>query len=270
VRHPVSGGEEQRGTIPGVTDERVGRLIAAVRRHLGLRQVDLARSANVDQKVVSLLERGLLARVSVDAFRRVCAALQIEPVLELRWRGGLGDRLIDRGHARIVEAVLRELARWGWELVPEFTFNVFGERGSVDVLAWHAATGTLLILEIKTRLTDLQRLLMAMSRKLRLVPGEVARDRGWKPNAIGHVVVVQGTRANRSTIAAHAATFDAAFPHRTAAVRRWLRAPTGPMAGLWLIALSPESPTNRARVRRIASTHAQASPERGAPEATPT
>jgi transcriptional regulator with XRE-family HTH domain len=252
-----------------VTDERVGRLIAAVLRHLGLRQRDVASMASVDQKVVSQLERGLLARVSVDAFRRVCAALQIEPALELRWRGGLGDRLIDRGHARIVEAVLAELARLGWEAVPEFTFNVFGERGSVDVLAWHPATRSLLILEIKTRLTDLQRLLMAMSRKLRLVPGEVARDRGWKPNAIGHVVVVQGTRANRSTIAAHAATFDATFPHRTVAVRRWLRAPARPMAGLWLIALRPESPTERVRVRRVAATHAQGPLERGTSDATP-
>ena len=250
-----------------MTDERVGRLIAAVRRHLGLRQQDVAQSADVDQKVVSLLERGLLARVSVDAFRRVCAALHIEPVLEVRWRGGLGDRLVDRGHARIVEAVLAELARWGWESVPEFTFNVFGERGSVDVLAWHPLTRTLLIVEIKTRLTDLQRLLMAMSRKLRLVPGEAARDRGWKPRAIGHVVVVQATRANRSIVASHRATFEATFPHQTAEVRRWLRKPTADIAGLWFIALRPDAPTDRDRARRVSAAHARSSVDRPAAEA---
>jgi transcriptional regulator with XRE-family HTH domain len=248
-----------------VTDERIGRLIAVVRRHVGLRQVDVARNANVDQKVVSLLERGMLARVSVDAFRRVCAVLQIEQVLEVRWRGGLGDRLIDRGHARIVEAVLAALGRLGWESIPEFTFNVYGERGSVDVLAWHARSRTLLILEIKTMLTDLQRLLMAMSRKLRLVPGEVARDRGWKPRAIGHVVVVQGTRANRAIVARHRATFDATFPHDTSEVRQWLRKPTGDFAGLWFVALRPESPTDRTSTRRVAAAHAQAPLESGAP-----
>ena len=65
-----------------MTDVQVGRLIAAVRRHLGLRQIDVARAAGVDQKVVSLLENGHLERVSVERFRRVCAVLQIEPVLE--------------------------------------------------------------------------------------------------------------------------------------------------------------------------------------------
>src|SRR5580765_3609898 len=98
-----------------MTDDRAGRLIKAVRVHLGLRQVDLAQAADVDQKVVTLLERGELRRVSVERFRRVCAALKIEPVIELRWRGGLADRLVDRGHARIVEAVIAELRRLGWE-----------------------------------------------------------------------------------------------------------------------------------------------------------
>src|SRR4051794_38267243 len=149
-----------------MTDDRAGRLVAAVRRHLGLRQVDVARAATVDQKVVSLIERGELPRVSVDAFRRVCAALGIDPVLELRWRGGHGERLIDRVHSAIVERVVAELAGAGWGCEPEFSFNVFGERGSVDVLAWHPASRALLIVEAKSRFTDLQALLMALSRKV--------------------------------------------------------------------------------------------------------
>src|SRR4051794_17489347 len=107
----------------GVNDQQAGRLLAAVRRHLELRQIDVGRAPDVDQKIISLLERGQLERVSVSRFRRVCAALGIIPVLELRWQGGEGDRLIDRDHARIVEAVVAELMRLGWETYPEFTFN---------------------------------------------------------------------------------------------------------------------------------------------------
>jgi DNA-binding XRE family transcriptional regulator len=60
----ISGSAPMPATIDPMTDDRAGRLIAAVRKHLGMRQIDLARAANVDQKVVSLLERGELARVS--------------------------------------------------------------------------------------------------------------------------------------------------------------------------------------------------------------
>ena len=109
-----------------MADVQVGRLIAAVRRHLGLRQIDVARAAGVDQKIVSLLENGHLERVSVERFRRVCAVLEIDPVLELRWRGGQVDRLIDRDHARIVDGVVAELARLGWEAVPEYTLHRCG------------------------------------------------------------------------------------------------------------------------------------------------
>ena len=251
-----------------MTDVQVGRLIAAVRRHLGLRQIDVARAAGVDQKVVSLLENGHLERVSVERFRRVCAVLEIEPVLELRWRGGQVDRLIDREHARIVDGVVAELARLGWEAVPEYTFSQWGERGSVDILAWHPASRALLIVEVKTRLTDLQRLLMSMSRKVRLVPPLVAEERGWKRAALGHVVVILETRANRTTVDRHAATFTATFPARTAAVRRWLRTPLGDLAGLWFLALRNEPHRNDPLSHRIRAVYAQptsAEPVRQAP-----
>jgi transcriptional regulator with XRE-family HTH domain len=244
--------------MPAVTDEQVGRLLAVIRVHLGLRQVDVARLAGVDQKVVSLLESGQIERVSVERFRRVCAALQIEPTTELRWRGGLADRLIDRDHARIVESVVAELIRLGWDAYPEFTFNVYGERGSVDVLAWHPARRALLLVEVKTRLTDLQQLLMSMSRKVRLVPGVAAEERGWQRLALGHIIVLPASRANRSTTARHAATFAATFPAQTAAVRAWLRAPSGDLAGLWFLALRREAHPDRAPLQRIRTAHAQA------------
>jgi transcriptional regulator with XRE-family HTH domain len=247
-----------------VTDDRAGRLIEAVRVHLGLRQIDLARAAGVDQKVVSLLERGELVRVSVERFRRVCAALKIEPVLELRWRGGLADRLIDRGHARIVEAVVAELRRHGWEVLPEYTFNVFGERGSVDILAWHPVHRALLIVEVKTRLTDMQAMLGSMSKKVRLVPAEIARERGWQRLVLGHVVVLLDSRANRSTVATHRATFDATFPRHTTAVRAWLRSPTADLAGLWFLALRREPPTDHDRRTRVSASHAQEARDGGA------
>jgi transcriptional regulator with XRE-family HTH domain len=239
-----------------MTDRQAGRLIAAVRRHLGLRQVDLARLAGVDQKTISLIETGQLVRVSVERFRRVCDALKIEHEVTLRWRGGLGDRLIDRGHASIVELVVAELERRSWQVVPEFSFNVYGERGSVDVLAWHPVHQALLIVEVKTIMNDLQALLMSMSRKVRLVPPLVAGERGWQRRAFGRVLVVADTRRNRDAVARHGATFDATFPQRTSATRIWLREPRGDFAGIWFSAVRHQAPTNEAIRSRVRTSRA--------------
>jgi transcriptional regulator with XRE-family HTH domain len=238
-----------------MTDRQVGRLLGAVRKHLDLRQVDVARRAGVDQTTVSLLERGRVERDSVAAFRRVCGALEIDQALSLRWRGGLGDRLIDRAHAAIVEIVIAELERLGWLTVPEFSFNVYGERGSVDVLAWHPEHRTLLIVEVKTVVTDLQGLLMSMSRKVRLVPPLAAKERSWERRALGHAVVVAATHANRAMIDRHRATFGVAYPARTLQTRAWIKAPVGDFAGLWFVSTRHETRSNdtvrrRVRVRR--------------------
>lgn len=245
-------------------DSKAGRLVATVRRHLRLRQVDVGRLANVDQKVVSLIERGLLARVSVEKFRRVCAVLEIDPALDLRWRGGLGDRLIDRGHAGLVELVASILRDGGWTVIPEYSFNVFGERGSVDVLAWHPERLVLLIIEVKTRVTDLQAMLMSMSRKVRVVPGEVEEERGWARRGMGRLVVMADTRANRSMVAAHRAIFDSTFPGRTAETRRWLNAPGGDYAGLMFLTPARGPRPEAAQSSRVRRPRSQGHPhERG-------
>jgi transcriptional regulator with XRE-family HTH domain len=240
-----------------MTDVRIGRFLATVRRHLGLRQADVATLAGLDQTVVSRLERGLISGVSITSLRRVCAALGIEPSIELRWRGGLADRLIDQDHARLVEVALRILAKAGWTTVPEYSFSVYGERGSVDILAWHPVHRALLIVEVKTRLTDLQALLMAMSRKVRLVPGLVADERGWDRSVLGRVVLVADTRANRTIVDGHRSMFDATFPARSREVRRWLGQPTGDLPGLWLTALRRDTPTDRDNRQRVRHRHAR-------------
>jgi hypothetical protein len=37
-----------------------------------------------------------------------------------------------------------------WQVVVEYTFNHYGDRGSVDVVAWHAGAGALLLVEVKS------------------------------------------------------------------------------------------------------------------------
>jgi hypothetical protein len=72
----------------------------------------------------------------------------------------------------------------------------------------------------------------------------VVRDElHWDAAVVGRVVVAYASHGNRSVIAKHAAMFDAALPARSVAIRTWLRAPSGPIAGIWLV--SPETVRRR-------------------------
>jgi transcriptional regulator with XRE-family HTH domain len=230
-----------------------------VRQARDLRQSDVAARARVSQKLVSDVELGRLEAVGIDKLRRIAAQLDVVVTVHAQWRGGQGDRLIDRAHAAMVEATIRTLTEFGWNVVPEFTFNHFGDRGSVDILAWHAGQRILLIIEVKATLNDLQDLLGSLSKKLRVVPDAVRRELGWDPAHVARIVVVAGTAANRSVVARHASTFDSSFPARSREVRSWLRHPEGAIAGIWFVATSAMSTGTsivRSRVRRQGRNHA--------------
>ena len=226
---------------------RVARLIVAVRQEKRWRQVDLARLARVSQTMVSRAERGRIEGMTVGALERIARALEIDLRLDAWWRGGQGDRLVDRGHAALVEMVVGTLKRHGWETVVEYTFNHYGDRGAVDVLAFHMATRVLLIVEVKTRFTDLQAFLASFGRKMRVVPDLVRSDLGWDSAAAGQVVVAPGTTANRAVVARHPSIFATSFPGRAAQVRRWIRSPDGPIAAIWFVDLRRSSGSLPAR-----------------------
>jgi transcriptional regulator with XRE-family HTH domain len=222
--HPVS-----------MNDLALGRLVRMVRRRRRLKQSDVARRADTSQDSVSLIERGRIADVMLPRARRICAVLEIELTFEARWRGPELERLADAGHARIVELVARTLRTNGWQVLVEHGFSWYGERGRIDVVGWHEQTATLLIVEVKTDLVDLQAMLGDLDRSVRVAPRVLARERGWRPKALGVVLVVDGTRTVRRIVDAHSAIFESALPARTVEVRRWLRAPSGSLRGIWFV-----------------------------------
>jgi transcriptional regulator with XRE-family HTH domain len=215
--------------------------------HQSLSQQDVADRARISQSAYSRAEQGDLAGMTFGTFERVVGALGADARLEIGFRGGLGDRLADAMHAALVDLTVGVLASLDWLVELEYGFNVFGERGSVDILAWHASTRTLLIIEVKSRFTDLQAMLLSLARKLRLVPDVVREERGWDALAVARIVVTLGTTENRSILAGHVAMFDAALPARSVAIRQWLRCPAGTIARVWLI--SGDAVKRRATLR---------------------
>lgn len=197
--------------IPIVDDQRVGAALRAVRQRRGWKQAELATAASVSQSTVSRVERGHLDQLPTSTIRRVMAALDMRVEVRVRWRGGELDRLLDRAHAAMGESVVESLLARGWLVRPEVSFSRYGERGVIDILAFHPASSSLLAIELKTVLADLQELMAGVDRKLRLAP-EVGRSLGWRATSVSGLVVVSDGRTNRRRVAEHRRLLRAAFP----------------------------------------------------------
>jgi transcriptional regulator with XRE-family HTH domain len=223
---------------------RVGRSLRALRIHRGLRQSDVAASAGISGSQVSRLERGALDRTPIADLVRLAVVLEADLDVRIRWHGEALDRLLDAAHARLVDRVVSLLRSMGWEVAVEVTFNHFGERGSVDVLGWHATTSTILIVEVKSVVPDAQATIGVHDRKTRLAR-VIGRQRGWDPKAVGSLLVIADSSTSRRRISAFVHLFEAAYPDRIVAVRRWLREPRGSLAGLIFLANSPRGGAGR-------------------------
>ena len=184
---------------------------------------------------------------------RVAEVLEIRLTIEARWRGGELERLINADHSLLHELVARLLDGFApWLRLPEVSFAIAGERGVIDILAFHPPTGSLLVIELKTVIADANRLAAGMDRKLRLA-GRIARERGWEPRTVSAWVVVVDSRSNRRRLAAHRAMLRPAFPQDGHAVRRWLADPSGVVRALSFLSLANGSSVSRrhAGVRRV-------------------
>lgn len=179
---------------------------------------------------------------------RVAAAMGASISVKLLWHGEGLDRLLDAAHADLTDRVLRLLQEAGWDVATEVSFNVRGERGSIDILAFHQPTGSLLIIEIKSVVPDLQALLGTLDRKARIA-ADIARHRGWRVTTVSRLVILPSDRTARRRVERNGTTFATALPSRTAAVRRWLQDPIGVLAGLLFLSNAPHAVT-RHRVGR--------------------
>jgi transcriptional regulator with XRE-family HTH domain len=176
----------------------VGRFIRRCRSGLGWRQVGLAARAAVSQQEVSLVERGHFDGVPLRILRGIARQLDASLELDVRWRGGGLDRLLDEGHAALVGGASDLLRAYSWETRIEVTYAEYGERGSIDILAWHAASRILLVVEVKTELTSVEATLRKHDEKARLAPRVAAKREGWAPGVVARLLVLPDTSTSRA------------------------------------------------------------------------
>jgi len=205
---------------------------------------------------------------TVRTLTKICDPLGIGLRIDAWWRSGELDRLFDAGHAALQAHTKQLLERWGWVVQVEVTFARYGERGSVDLLAFHPLLRILLVIEIKTEIVDVQGLLRPLDTKVRLAH-DLARRFNWRPATVVPCLVVWDASTARRRVAQHATLFDR-FELRGRAAKSWMRRPSGTPRGL-LVFTIPSGGTvgatrrpGRLRVRRRSAVVSSPAAPRGA------
>jgi transcriptional regulator with XRE-family HTH domain len=195
-----------------MNDLHLGLALRAVRVKRRLRQCDLAGQAGVSASLVSRLEHGDFDRVSLRAFRGVAAKLGVSLEFVPRSAGGELDRVLSARHAALGERVAAWIARQpGWIVAAEISFAIYGERGIVDLLAWHESTNSLVVFELKTAIVDVDELIGTLDRKRRLA-AQIAASRGWAARSVSAWLIVGDSSTNRGRVADHRILLTSALP----------------------------------------------------------
>lgn len=219
-----------------MTDLQLGLVFRAVRMRRRLRQADVARLARTSPSSVSRIERGLFGTLPIDVIRRVGAVLEIRLDLEPSWRGGDLERVLNARHSALHERLADRLGNApGWVSAAEVSYSIWGERGVVDRLAFHAERRMLAVFELKADLGDPAGLVAQVDRYRRLAP-EIARGRGWEAASVSCWAIIADTNTNRRRLAAHEELLRGAFPADGRELKDWLSNPVVRVDGLTFLA----------------------------------
>jgi len=236
------------------------RAVRAVRRRLGMRQGDLGERAGVSREMVSRLERGELRGMTLASIDRVAEALGATVDVTLRWRGENLDRVLDAAHAALQKTVAATLTSLGWLVRVEVSFNHYGDRGRVDVIAFHPMLRVVVVVEVKSALGDLQETFGRLDVKARLAR-TIAAEVGWAaPAGVVPMLVIGDSRTARRLVAEHAALF-ARYSVRGRSCLAWLRRPQAalPSGLLWFVKLPDSRQATATRGQRIRTAKTRAS-----------
>jgi transcriptional regulator with XRE-family HTH domain len=223
-----------------------GRVIRDVRVAYGWSQRELARRSRTSQSVISRIECGraeafdlaVIGRVFETLGIRMQVRFEVPPAVAVR-------RERSPGHDRCVVHVARRLQRAGYEVATEVEVGDGRWRAWIDVLAFHPASGLLIVIEVKTELHDVpaeQRRLASYERE----SWAAARRLGWDADRRISALLLLRTAAIDRVVAANRSLLRLAVPGTAADLLRWTGDPLhAPHNGRALASFDP-------RARRVA------------------
>jgi len=168
---------------------------------------------------------------SMDVVADVAEALVLELDLTARLPFIAGGRQRDPVHALMVGYVQRRLETAGWRTAREVEIVHGRSHGFIDLLAFDEATGTLLVIEVKSELDDvggIERTLAWYEREA----WAAARRLGWRPRRAASWLLALATEQAEARIRANRESLGRGFPNRAG---RMLATPIPVGRGLALV-----------------------------------
>jgi hypothetical protein len=215
-------------------DLRLAKASRLLRRRAGLRQSDLVAPGR-SIHFVHDLEAARIGKLAVEDVRAHFGQLGASLRVTAWWNGAQLDRLIDEVHSAVVESLVRELGRYAWPTLAEFTFSEYGERGSIDVFAGKPEASAAFVGEAKSDWGSLEETMRSLDIKTRLAPILCRKAFGFTPQHVAAALVFPESSTARRVAARRANTLSTAFPAGGREIRAWLRQPSGALRGLWFL-----------------------------------
>lgn len=185
---------------------------------LDITQQTLANAVGVSRAHIAAIESGR-CNPSLDLVGRIGDTLGLELDLVARLPMVIAGRQRDIVHTRCSGYIDRHFRRAGWVTKREVEVVHGRSHGWIDLLAFDPRTGTLVIIEIKTRLDDLG----AIERQLGWYE-RYARDTGlslgWRPRRVLSWLVMLASDEVEAALRADREALEIGFPMRAAAMGR--------------------------------------------------
>ena len=177
-------------------------------------KTELSSRSGVSRQMVGEIEAGR-ANASLDVIAALLESLGIS--LELLAKGPvvIDARRHDAAHAICSAYVQRRLEALGWLVAREVRIEQGRYVGWIDLLAFHEATGTLLVIEVKTRVDDVGAIERSMDWHMSTAM-RAARRLGWQPERLTGWLLALATAEVDDALRRTRTIWDRAFPKRAA------------------------------------------------------
>ncbi|HEU4572400.1 MAG TPA: helix-turn-helix domain-containing protein [Candidatus Limnocylindrales bacterium] len=194
-----------------------GTACQGTRVALDLTQQQLADAVGIHRGHLANIEAGR-ANLSIDLMERIADRLgqrldlTVEPPRFIAPR-----RPHDTVHAWCSGYVTRHFHAVGWVTAREVDVSAGNVHGWIDLFAFEPGTGTLVIVEIKTRVDDLGGIERQVGWYERQA-ARAARQLGWRPRRIVVWLIVLASDEVEQILVTSRDLIDQAFPGRAAAI----------------------------------------------------
>jgi transcriptional regulator with XRE-family HTH domain len=219
---------------------RVAAIVRDAREAGGISMTELGVRSGVSRQMVAAVESAQ-ANPSLDVIAALFDGLGIDVDLVARGRVMLDrPRRGDAAHAMCSAYVQRRLEAAGWQVAREVRIDDGRYVGWIDLLAFHAPTGTLLVIEVKTQIEDLGAIERSIDWHVRGAR-RAAERLGWRARAVAAWVTALASDEIEEELRRNRALWESAFPRRAREMALTASAPEEIVQGRGLALIDPRS-----------------------------